>query len=141
MMGLYIRGPHLGPIHTGVRVRSRRGRGDGKLGPALLALVLVGALVVASVKYWYITLPVVLVIAALVIWRYNSKPAKAARAAVTAQALVSRREKYEQQFLDLNKCTAGIRAHVRATVPGTETLAATGWHWTPDNFLEPDAKR
>jgi hypothetical protein len=137
MMGLYIRGPHLGPIHTGVRVRSRRGRGDGKLGPALLALVLVGALVAASVKYWYITVPVAVVIVLLLVngARVNAKRAKAAR------ALVSRREKYEQQFLDLNKRPAEIRAHVRATVPGTETLAATGWHWTPDNFLEPDAKR
>lgn len=136
MVGFYLRGPHLGPIHTGVRlrIRSRRGRGDGKLGPALLALVLVGALVVASVKYWYITVPVIFVIAVLAIWRYNSKPAKAARGVGPASG------DFEKTFKELNASPVHVRAHVRATAPCLEELAAARWHWTPDNMVVPDTK-
>ena len=80
-MGVYLRGPHLGPIGTGARLSGRKNSGGGCLGIFVFVIVLG-----LAVQYWYVVLPVTAVVLAV----YIPARMKAVRQQQAAQAIADR---------------------------------------------------
>jgi hypothetical protein len=124
MMGVYLRGPHLGPLRSGVRLSGRSRGGSGCATIASLALV--AGLVIT---YPWAALGVGAGLAALVV-----------TLAVVGQRRRARKPADYWAGLDkvaeeLRHATPEQRAAARAAVPD---LTGSGWHHDDHDFLVRD---
>jgi hypothetical protein len=83
-MGVFLSGPHLGPIHSNVRLSGGKKKNSSSGG--VLGIIVLAVLLIAAIHYWFIAVPVLVVALAVGI----PVRRKAVRTQQEAQAMAAR---------------------------------------------------